>query len=107
MPNRLECEAVLDNCDYKNPTKVEELKTELGENYSVVWSDGYSEWPGHHEYITLYKTMDVHYILAECGGCSCGASGSYFPVTLEEAKGLIGEVYKQSYLDWLAENPNG
>jgi len=81
-------QALLDYCD----GDVAGLKASLGESYSVVKSKGDDWGYGHHSYDTIYRATDGRLIHAECGGCSCGGSGTWTYVdSMAEAERLIPE----------------
>lgn len=67
-------EALIDGCDGDS----EGLKAALGNDYTIIrcWGDD-SEGYGHNSYNTIYQTANGKIIHAECGGCSCGGSGSW------------------------------
>lgn len=44
---------------------------------------------GHHEYNEIWRTPGFRFLHGECGGCSCGGSGSWGEYSLEEAKQRI------------------
>jgi hypothetical protein len=80
-------EALMDGCDGDTAGLLEAL----GENYRVVKSTGSNYGYGHHSYNTIYQASDGRYVSAECGGCSCGGSGSWCYSTLQEAERMIPE----------------
>lgn len=83
-----ENEALLDGCDGDEKG----LREALGESYSVLESTGEDYGYGHHSYNTIYRTSDGRLIHAECGGCSCGGSGSWsFEPSVDLARRLIPE----------------
>lgn len=66
------------------------LTAALGTNYEIVYQDLENYGHGHHNYDEVYKLADGTYIHAECGGCSCGGSGSFTdPLDYERAKQFI------------------
>lgn len=77
-------------CD--NTDDAQALRDALGEDYKVLYDDGYSEGYGHHGYNAVFELADGRYIHAECGGCSCSGYGSWsYCESREEALKLIPE----------------
>lgn len=76
MKNGEHYEALIGGCGCDGDAKG--LAEALGEHYSVIESSGDdSIGYGHHSYNTIYRASDGCVIHAECGGCSCGGSGSW------------------------------
>lgn len=48
----------------------------LGDHYEVVHQDT-SDYEYEHTFDAIFKLPDGRFIHAECGGCSCGGSGSW------------------------------
>lgn len=79
-------EALLDGCDGDRAG----LEAALGERYQVVTSWGIDDL--EHSFNTIYQTEHGQLIHAECGGCSCGGSGSWSLVSsVAEAERLVPE----------------
>jgi hypothetical protein len=80
-------EALLDGCEGDS----DGLRHALGDGYVVVRSYGNDDCY-EHSYNTIYRTASGQLIHAECGGCSCGGSGSWSLVSsIEEAERLVPE----------------
>lgn len=61
------------------------LLAALGVGFEVVFEEyDDSEGYGHHSGNAIFRTSDGQYIHAECGGCSCHGSGSWFRAKSEE-----------------------
>lgn len=68
-----EMNVLVDGCDGDDVG----LKAALGENPELLHSN-YEDWGyGDHGYNEVWKTTDGKFLHAECGGCSCGGSGSW------------------------------
>ena len=74
-------EALLDGCEGDSKG----LREALGEDYHVVESYGNDYGYGSHGYTTTYRTSNGRTISADCGGCSCGGSGSWDFVDADKA----------------------
>jgi hypothetical protein len=84
-----------DGCDGDS----EGLAAALGETFVVIWEDyddstGY----GHHDARAVFRAHDGRFVRADCGGCSCGGSGSWEYVDTEaEALALVPQVARDRY----------
>ena len=85
-------------CDYQTLNDgcegdSEGLKSALGDGFEVV-AEEYEDsigW-GHHSADAVFRLADGRIVHAECGGCSCGGSGSWsYCETLDEALKSIPE----------------
>lgn len=68
------------------------LRVALGDGFEVVDETICDEGWGHHSYNAIFKTADGRIVHAECGGCSCGGSGSWsYEENVANAQRLIPE----------------
>lgn len=53
---------------------------------TLLWEGGSDYGWGHHHSNAIWTLPDGRYVTAECGGCSCGVSGSWgYRDTFEQA----------------------
>ena len=88
-------EALIGDCGCEGD--VRGLSEALGDAYEVISSSGYDEDWGHHSFNTIFKASDGRFIHAECGGCSCGGSGSWsYQESYEMAVRMVPEDERDS-----------
>jgi hypothetical protein len=82
-----EYEALLDGCEGDSAG----LRAALGASYKVLRSYCNDECYEHSSN-TIYEAETGQLIHAECGGCSCGGSGSWsYVANMDEAIKLVPE----------------
>lgn len=83
---------LVDGCDGDR----DGLVAALGDGWIVVFVHESDEGYGHHTYEQVFKLADGSFIHAECGGCSCGGSGSWSAHATEaEAMSRVPEYHKE------------
>jgi hypothetical protein len=93
LPADLHVEALLDGCE----GDAVGLRAALGERYVVLMSWARNDGISEHDYNTIYRASDGRLIHAECGGCSCGGSGSWSYVdSIEDGIALVPECRREA-----------
>jgi len=91
------CEDYYREGDNKDDATLTNLKAALGPRYEVLACYGSDEGYGHHSYETIFLAHDGKVILAQCGGCSCGGSGSWsFEQSVQSARGAVPDYRRES-----------
>lgn len=79
----------------------EGLAMALGDAFELIREYCDDEGWGHHTYDAIFRATDGRYIHAECGGCSCGGSGSWsYAESVQDAERLIPEWRREQIAKW-------